>query len=211
MANKGLVIFDEDTGAIIKNPVIRLRKEFYENIKGLQIGATVKDSEVRICNIRIYSTLPKEEVAPLSHKEFGKFKTVIDKGRRFSKVYHIEDPDFTCNIYYKYWHKLCKHLDQDTNILLKSDGSRATFIADFISVCTGSKRSVYAFIRECKSKNLIAMIQVGADNHKYFILNPLFSLNGNKMPIILYNLFEAFSTDEGDVNNSKHDSLGVNQ
>ena len=84
---------------------------------------------------------------------------------------------------------------------MKSDDTRATLIEDFIPVCAGSKRSVYAFIRECKSKNLIALIQVGADNQKYFILNPLFSLNGNKMPIILYDLFEAFSTDdeEGDV------------
>lgn len=197
MAKTGLVIVDEDTGEVIKNPLIKLNDLFYGDTDGLKIGANVVDSEVRLRNIRIYSN-EKLDTPELSDEEFGPYKFNIHIEKRFSKLFQLEDPCFSNDIYYKYWHKLCQHLDQDSNIILKDIGSkdRALIIEDLIQICGGGNRNIYRFLNECKKKNLIARIQVGISKRKYFILNPLFSLNGNKMPIILYDLFEAFSSDD---------------
>ncbi|KKM39707.1 hypothetical protein LCGC14_1563950 [marine sediment metagenome] len=192
MAKHGLEIIDEDTGYIIENPIIKLNGSIYNgDIENLRISAKVKeDNTVRKQNIQIYS-IKEEEVIAREHEEFGKFMFDLNNGKIFTKTYQTEDPGFSKKSYYQFWHRLCCNLDRDTNIVYcrKPVRHRVTQISEIAKICGGSNVTITKFIKECSIKGLIARFEYKKE--KLFVLSPRYALNGNKMPILLYNLFDV--------------------
>ncbi len=121
--------------------------------------------------------------------EFGEFMQDFNKGKIFTKMYQTEDPEFSKKSYYQFWHKLCCNLEKDTNIVCnrKPVRHRVTQISEVAKICNGSNVTITRFINECTGKGLMARFLFKEE--KLFVLNPKYVLNGNKMPVMLFRLF----------------------
>jgi len=193
MAKSGLELINAKTGELIEDVIFRLNGELYNpEDTGFKGTFNFKNNEARKQNIRIYR--PSDDDAPKpEHPEFGEYAFGISEGRKFSKDFADEDPEFSKGDYYKYWYKLCCHLGQDTNIIYNQKRRRITQIKEFEVMCQGSHTSISKFMKECFKKGFISELKFR--KIKVFIANPKYVLNGNKIPKLLYNLFVALETD----------------
>lgn len=78
-----------------------------------------------------------KETDKLDHPIFGKYRIVQTGSRHYTKVYHSSLLNFSSDIFFKYWYRICQHLERDTNIILKDIGSkdRALIIEDLNQIC----------------------------------------------------------------------------
>ncbi|KKK61540.1 hypothetical protein LCGC14_3013320 [marine sediment metagenome] len=121
------------------------------------------------------------------HPEYGEMMR-IGQGCKFTK--HFKDPCFSQGSYYQYWHKICKGLQQDTNVIKnrKPTLHKVRYIKELQKMCECSHPSIVNFMKECFKNKLIA--EYKHESEKQFVVNPEYALNGNKMPTLLYNLFD---------------------
>lgn len=199
MAKSGLSFINEDTGEVIDNVVIKLDDDYYDpEDVGFKGTFNIKDNEARKQNIRIYriSEPTTDDVVKAEHPEFGELEVGFKRNDRFTKVYHLEDPRFTKDSYYKYWYKLCCCLDKNTNIICSRNPSlhRVTTCKEIEELCEGSVATINKFLKECKEKGLIARFE--HKGKKYFVLNPNSVLNGSSPPVIFLNCLFAKNIDE---------------
>lgn len=199
MAKSGMEIIDVETGAIINDVIFKLNDELYDpNDIGFKGAFDFKNNEAKKQNIRVYRVSePAIDAIELEHPDYGEYHHNIKKGCKFSKLYQNEDPCFDKDSYYKYWHKLCCSVDQNTNVIYNRNPTlhKVNKISELEELCEGSHASISKFIKECISKGLIAEFRL--KGKKEFVVNPKYVLNGKKMPILLYNLFN-----EEDVNDN---------
>jgi len=200
MAGKGMNFITPD-GEILQDVTVRLDKKYYSSNANLRIAASPTNLEVTKKDFRIYTIPPDRE------PKTNKFGDLIDlrSSRVFSKMFQSEDPNFSKNIYYKFWYKLCIRVDIDTNIVFARKPKRhyVTIIKEIKDICTGSKNTVYRFLKECKEKNLIRRFSYKDDN--LFVLNPLYVLNGHEIPLSIYSLFNKKLEDYNQLGSDKEE------
>ncbi len=128
---------------------------------------------------------PCSEVHPL----YGKFIDLYDHRKKFTKVYHRHEPQLTNLTYGAYWLKLTMRLTKDTNIIYMIEDKKIRFAhsrQDLMEICKAKQAKFYMFYRECLEKSFIAEFRT---DKLIYIVNPHYALNGNKIPEVLYNLF----------------------
>ncbi len=200
MAKSGLSFVNEDTGEVIDNVVIKLNDELYDpedvGFKGM---FNIKGNEARKQNIRIYRVNDEEQTDVTDMNTEYECENIdgLKKGCKYTKMFQSEDPMFSQKSYYQFWYKICCCLRQDTNVIYnrKPTLHKVRHIKELGSLCGGSHPSINKFMKECVSKGLIAEFKLRGE--KEFVVSPRYALNGRKMPILLYNLF-----DDDDANNN---------
>lgn len=200
MAKSGLSFVNEDTGEVIDNVVIKLNDELYDpedvGFKGM---FNIKGNEARKQNIRIYRVNDEEQTDVTDMNTEYECENIdgLKKGCKYTKTFQAEDPMFSQKSYYQFWYKICCCLRQDTNVIYnrKPTLHKVRHIKELGSLCGGSHPSINKFMKECVLKGLIAEFKLRGE--KEFVVSPRYALNGRKMPILLYNLF-----DDDDANNN---------
>jgi len=136
-----------------------------------------------------------------------KFKSGSGLGRysRYSKGFHLDIVDFTKSTYYKYFYYMERNLEQGTNRIVKhtENGSPNIPISDTeLSIMTKTNiRTMRDFIKEAIQKNYIARLDKNSEFWGY-VMNPIYSMNGDKLNLFLYALF---NNDEFDKHIPKSD------
>lgn len=200
MAKTGLSFINEDTGEVIDNVVIKLNDEYYDpSDVGFKMTANFKNNEAKKRNIRVYRVNTEEQISQIDlDTEYDcEYTDGLKKRYKFAKMYQDEDPMFSKDSYYKYWVKICCCLKKDTNVIYNREPTlhKVDQIGELEGICDGSHTSISRFMKECFAKGLIAEFRL--KGKKEFVVNPKYVLNGKKMPILLFNLFN-----EEDVNDN---------
>lgn len=185
-------IIDAETGEVIEDAIFRLNDEYYDpDEAGFKMTANFKNNETKKQNIRIYRVNTEEQIDGIDLDTEYECKNTdgLKKGYKFTKMYQDEDPMFSKDSYYKYWIKICCCLHQDTNVIYnrKPTLHKVDQISELEKLCGGSHTSISKFMKECVSKGLIAEFKL--KGKKEFVVNPKYVLNGKRMPVLLYNLF----------------------
>lgn len=200
MAKSGLDIIDNKTGEVIDDPIFKLNDELYDpEDVGFKMTANFKNNEAKKQNIRVYRVNDEDQIDDIDvNPEYDcEYTDSLKKRYKFTKIYQEEDPMFSKDSYYKYWVKICCSLKKDTNVIYnrKPTLHKVDQISELEKLCGGSHASISKFMKECVSKGLIAEFRL--KGRKEFVVNPKYVLNGKKMPVLLYNLFN-----ENDVNDN---------
>lgn len=174
-----------ETGEIISNWVAEIKGLNYvnDNLRTvMNVGGIKFDSS----NIGIYLEAEDDEIEDF-HPIFGEYVELRDK-RKFSKVFQLSDPEFSRGTYYQYWFRLILHLSKNTNVIFSRNPIKVCDSKDELTkLVDGSRATFYRFYSEASSKRCIAEFVL--NNERFFIINPLFGLNGYRMPKILVALF----------------------
>ncbi len=192
MSKTGLAIINEDTGEVIDNVLFKLNDEYYDPEEvGFKMTANFKNNEAKKQNVRVYRINDKEQIdqSDLNAEYDCKNTDSLKKGYKYTKMFQTEDPMFSKKSYYQFWHKVCSCLHQDTNVIYNRKPSlhKVRHIKELEQLCGGSHTSILKFMKECVSKSLIAEFKLKGE--KEFVVNPRYALNGRKMPVLLYDLF----------------------
>ncbi|KKK89793.1 hypothetical protein LCGC14_2729550 [marine sediment metagenome] len=209
MAESGFNVINGQTGEIVDDPIFSLSDELYDpNDIGFKMTANFKNNKTRKRNVRIYRVNDEEQTDNIDVNTEYDCENIpeLNKSCIFTKLYRTRDPHFSKDSYYKYWHKLCSYLNQDTNVIFsnKPNLHKVRHVKELEKLCEGSHPSIYKFVKECMSKGLIAEFKLKGE--KEFVVNPRYALNGKKMPVLLYNLFNEndisaeFGNDNCDTN-----------
>lgn len=176
----------------ISNVLLKLSSRYPQD--NMVIMADVHGGAVEAKDIRIFPKTNKiEQEDDLVHvpEEFlSEGMCDLSSSKQFSKIFHSKDPEFSKDTYYKYWYNICRNLGRDTNIVMNRNPTLhfVNDICEFESICGSSKSVTYRFIKECMNRGLLMMAKFAG--RKIFIADPNYSLNGNKMPVTLMNLFK---------------------
>lgn len=192
MAKSVLAIINDDTGEVIDNILFKLNDELYDpNDVGFKGIFNFKNNKSNNRCIRIFRMNDEEQIDEIDlNTEYDCENTdSLKKGCKYTKMFQTEDPMFSQKSYYQFWHKICCCLRQDTNVIYnrKPTLHKVRHVKELGSLCGGSHPSINKFMKECVSKGLIAEFKLRGE--KEFVVNPRYALNGRKMPILLFNLF----------------------
>ncbi len=132
----------------------------------------------------------------IEHPEFGKYIYLHHPRKKFTKVYHRHIPKFTNPTYAGFWFDLITRLSHNSNIIYCYHNNKivyATTRKDLMKICQAKQSKFYAFLKECIAKNYIVELGILRrgimTNQRLYIINPYYALNGNRIPEVLYNLF----------------------
>lgn len=132
-------------------------------------------------------SVDSKETTP--HPDFGNYINLFNKRRRFTKVFHNIIPIFSNPTFKAFWFDITIRLTQDTNIIYTIKNKQIRFAnsrQDLMEICNAKQSKFYAFLRECLANSLIAEFRTDT---VLFIVNPYYALNGNRIPEVLYDLF----------------------
>ncbi|KKL98507.1 hypothetical protein LCGC14_1823680 [marine sediment metagenome] len=200
MATSGLELINAKTGEVVEDIIFRLNGELYDpEDTGFKGTFNFKNNEAKKQNIRIYRINDEEQIDDIDvNIEYDCENTNSLKERyKFTKIYQEEDPMFSKDSYYKYWVKICCSLKKDTNVIYnrKPNLHKVDQISNFETLCEGSRSNISKFMQVCFAKGFIAEFKL--KGKKEFVVNPKYVLNGKKMPVLLYNLFNEDDVSDG--------------
>lgn len=115
--------------------------------------------------------------------------------KAFTKIFVENTVEFTVSCYKGYWCTLIEHLTFNENAIWILDKETkklrpARTHLEVMGLLGIAKATYYQFYKELKGNGYIARFETGIDNSKSkFVINPKYALNGNEMPIYLFNLF----------------------
>jgi len=187
---KYVEIINNETGEIIKDWSAKVKGLKYVN-PDIHTVMNVKGIEFDSSNIGVYSEeeINKKSKAEDVHPIFGPYVS-LKNNKKYSKVFQLSDPEFTHGIYYKYWLEILLHLAKDTNVIYKREPKLQVCNSkeELRKLVNGGHTTFYEFYKEATSKRCIAQFKID-NKQKFFVINPVYALNGNRMPIVLVELF----------------------
>lgn len=112
----------------------------------------------------------------------GKFGFKFDRyeKRVFTMVYQLEEPKFNTDVFYKYWVRVERHVEQDSGVLFMRKSKKKCAPIEtiqhwqkFLECCESQARR---FIQECVEKGYIARLLWM--EHCYWVVNSTYCWNG---------------------------------
>lgn len=126
----------------------------------------------------------------IEHPEFGKMRQISNK-RRFTQIFHTAKVRFTTDMYELYFYRIARFLEQDTNIVYIRDAHgrtrRCSSTTDIAVIAECSDRQARRFISESMKRGYIGIFMVR--DTKWYIVNPHYAFNGNKIPLCIWKIF----------------------
>ena len=111
---------------------------------------------------------------------------------RFSKVFHLEDPNFKIASHYQYFYKCLLQLEMSTNrivrITAKSDMNEPLNEDDLSKLLNCNKKTVLRFLDFCIKNGIIARLDINKELFG-FLINPIYAINGSRISSMLYSMF----------------------
>lgn len=142
-----------------------------------ETGVVLKDSSVVIEDIKVSFKIGSRSGA---------------KQSRYSKVFHLEDPNFEVSSFYSYFYKCLLHLEMSSNRIVFhthiSEPNKPIDEVDMENLFQCSDKTVKKFINFCINKNIMARIDKNGKLFGY-VINPIYALNGNRITSNLYLIF----------------------
>ena len=181
----GNILPSDDWEASVINPPISESEELLIRLN--KKGTRFDSSNLHLSVPTDKDLVKSEAIAP--HPEFGNYTKLSNKRKRFSKVFHSVVPTFSNSTFKAFWFDITIRLTQDTNIIYTIKNKKTRFAnsrQDLMDICDAKQSKFYVFLRECLEKSFIAEFKTDT---VIFIVNPYYALNGDKIPDILYDLF----------------------
>lgn len=178
---KELLIFNEDTGeAMYVEDARKVKMRVIDSTDGDMLSLNVGcEEDVSLSSLHHWNKSDKKKkkvrkvILREGYTEYGLYR----KDGKWNQLY-VEQPEFSKDSFELYWSRLCRHIERDTNIILKSKGytskKHAKTVMDLAKICNCSKSNMYDFLLEATQKNLIVK---DLDNG-YYLMNPDYIKNG---------------------------------